>query len=395
VYASHFREDFEDATGFGWNIGSTAFDWATLIANKDREIERLNRAYRDVLENSGVTILPARATLVDANTVAVGDRRLTARYILIATGARPFVPDAPGCRLGITSDQAFHLAEQPRRIVIVGGGYIAVEFAGIFNGLGSQVTQLYRGELFLRGFDDDVRAALAEAMRGKGIDLRFRTDVKAVEKTGAGRRVHLTDGSALDTDQVMFATGRLPRIEGLGLSQAGVEVDADGAICVDEYSRTRAGNIYAVGDVTNRVNLTPVALAEAGAFVETVFRGHPTPMDYRDIPTVVFGQPSLGAVGLTEQIARSRFAEVDVYRSKFRPLKHTLSGRGETVLLKLVVDRASDRVVGAHMLGPEAGEIIQGIAIAMKCGATKKQFDATIGVHPTVAEEWVTMRTPA
>jgi len=393
VYASHYREDFEDSAGFGWSVDSPRFDWATLIRNKDREIQRLNTVYAGLLERAGVELIRARASLADAHTICIGDRTVTARYILIATGGRPFVPPLPGCELGITSDDAFHLPALPRRIVIIGGGYIAVEFAGIFNGLGVEVIQLYRDDLFLRGFDEEIRRELAGDMRRKGIDLRFNADVLRLEPAGDGVAAVLCDGASIEADRVMFATGRIPRIEGLGLEKANVRVDADGSVVVDAYSRTNIENIYAIGDVTDRMNLTPVALAEASALVQTLFHENPTSMDYRNIPTAVFGQPSLACVGLTEAAARRELGEIDVYRSAFRPLKHTLSGRGERTLMKLLVERATGRVVGAHMLGPEAAEIIQGIAIAIRCGATKQQFDATIGVHPTIAEEWVTMRT--
>ena len=392
VYASHFREDIQDAAGFGWTIEGQRFDWQMLIRNKDREIARLNGVYRSLLEKSGVRIVAGRARVTDPNTVEVGQQKFTGRYILIATGGRPAVPELRGSELGITSDDAFHLKELPERIVVVGGGYIAVEFAGIFNGMGSRVTQVYRGPLFLRGFDEDARALLVDAMRAKGIDVRFNTHVIRLEHQGKMIGAQMSDGSVLEADQVLWATGRTPRTDGLGLNEVGVELDEKGAVRVDEYSRTSVPSIYAVGDVTHRMNLTPVALAEAGAVVQTLFNHNPQKMDYRDIPTVVFGQPSLAAVGLTEADARTRCGEIDVYRTAFRPLKHTLSGRDEKVLIKLIVDRTTDRVVGAHMVGPEAGEIIQGIAIAMKCAATKKQFDSTIGVHPTIAEEWVTMR---
>jgi glutathione reductase (NADPH) len=313
----------------------------------------------------------------------------------VATGGWPWKPPIPGEEHLITSNDAFHLEELPGRVVIGGGGYIAVEFAGIFRGLGARVTLVHRGNLFLRGFDDDLRAALAAEMRKRDIDLRFARTVERIERTPSGLRATLSDGGSLETDVVMSAMGRKPNTSGIGLEQAGVELDGEGAVRVDPLSRSSVPNIYAIGDCTNRLNLTPVAIAEARAFVETVFRGNPTPMDYRDVPTAVFSQPNLGTVGLTEAEARERLAGVDVYRSKFRPLKHTLSGRDEQAVLKLVVDRATDRVVGCHMMGADAGEIIQGLAIALRGNATKAQFDATIGIHPTSAEEFVTMREKA
>jgi len=373
-------------------VGERRIDWRELIARKDREIERLNGLYRRLLEAAGARIVEGHAVVVDAHTVAIEGRRYTARTLLIATGGWPWKPGIPGVENAITSNEAFHLETLPRRVLIVGGGYIAVEFAGIFKGLGAEVIQAYRGPLFLRGFDDDLRAALAAEMRVRGIDLRFDTTIVAIERGDGSLRVRLGDGQATEVDQVMLATGRIPNTGGIGLEEAGVELDRVGAIRVDPLSRSSVPSIYAIGDCTNRMNLTPVAIAEARAFVETAFRQNPTPMDYRDVPTAVFSQPSLGTVGLTEAEARERFTAIDVYRSTFRPLKHTLSGRDEKTLMKLVVDRATDRVLGCHMIGPDAGEIIQGFAVALRCNATKAQFDATVGIHPTAAEEFVTMR---
>jgi glutathione reductase (NADPH) len=395
VYASEFADDFEDAGGFGWAVGERRIDWRELIARKDREIERLNGLYRRLLETAGARIVEGHAVVVDAHTVAIEGRRYTARTLLIATGGWPWKPGIPGVENAITSNEAFHLEKLPRRVLIVGGGYIAVEFAGIFKGLGAEVIQAYRGPLFLRGFDDDLRAALAAEMRERGIDLRFDTTIVAIERADGSLRVRLSDGQAAEVDQVMLATGRTPNTRGIGLEEAGVKLDRVGAVRVDPLSRSSVPSIYAIGDCTNRMNLTPVAIAEARAFVETAFRQNPTPMDYRDVPTAVFSQPSLGTVGLTEAEARERFATIDVYRSTFRPLKHTLSGRDEKTLMKLVVDRATDRVLGCHMISPDAGEIIQGFAIALRCNATKAQFDATVGIHPTAAEEFVTMREKA
>ena len=395
VYASHFAEDFEDARrGFGWSLGEASHDWATLIENKDREIERLNGVYEKLLDEAGVERFWGRATVAGPHSVALGARTLSARTILVATGGWPALPDVPGREHAITSNEIFSLAELPRRILIVGGGYIAVEFAGILHGLGAQVTQLYRGPLFLRGFDRDVREVLADEMRKKGLDLRFDLNVTRIERAGSALRVSLTDGSLHEADQVMFATGRRPNTADLGLEAAGVTLSKNGAVAVDEYSRSSVESIYAVGDVTDRINLTPVAIHEAMCFARTLFADTPTAPIHDNVPAAVFSQPAVGTVGLTEELARQRFGEVDVYRSRFRPLKHTLTGSDETTLMKILVDRASDRVLGIHMVGPEAGEIIQGFAVAIQCGVTKAQLDATVGIHPTSAEELVTMREP-
>ncbi len=392
VYASHFADDFEDAAGFGWTLGERKFDWSKLIANKNAEITRLNGIYQKMLEGSGVKIIDGTARLEDAHTVVVGDERYTAEYILVAVGGWPVVPDIPGKDLAITSNEAFFLDDLPERVLVVGGGYISVEFAGIFHGLGSQVTQLYRGPLFLRGFDDDMRTFLADEMRKKKIDLRFDTNITALAKTDGGIQATLTDGSTHEADVVMYATGRAPMTANLGLEAAGIELNSKGAVVVDEYSKTSVDDIYAVGDVTDRINLTPVAIREGHAVSDTLFGNKSSKADHVDVPSAVFSQPPMGSVGLTEAEARAQYGAVDIYKSDFRAMKHTLSGSDEKVLMKLIVDRASDRVVGCHMIGPEAGEIIQGIGIAVKCGATKAQFDATVGIHPTTAEELVTMR---
>ncbi len=394
VYASHYSEDFEDAAAYGWTVSQRRFDWTPLIENKNREIARLQGVYRELLEQAGVERIEGRACIVDPHTVRVGDRRFTAEHILVATGGWPSVPETPGIEHAITSNEAFHLKELPRRVILVGGGYIAVEFASIFNGFGVETVQLYRGPLFLRGFDDDVRKALAEEMRGKGIDLRFNLNVQKIEKTHASVVATLTDGSTLEADQIMYATGRLPATRDMGLVEAGVELNSKGAIIVDEYSRSTVPSIWAIGDVTDRIKLTPVAIHEGIALAQTLFGNRPTKPDHEDVPSAVFSQPQIGAVGLTEARARERYREIEIYRSHFRPLKHTLTGRDEKTMLKLIVDGASNRVIGAHMVGPDAGEIIQGIAIAVKCRATKAQFDATIGIHPTTAEEFVTLRAP-
>ena len=392
VYAAHYAQDFEDAAGYGWSLGEGTFDWSTLVANKDKEIDRLNGIYIRNLEASGVKIFEKRGVLVNAHTVDLEGEQVTAETILVATGARPMMPDVLGIEHAITSDEAFHLEQLPDRIIIVGGGYIAVEFAGIFHGLGVEVTQLYRGEQILRGFDRDIRDTLAGEMRREGIDLRVDARVTAVEKTDAGLTLELDGGGTLETDMVLYATGRVPNTESLGLEAAGVELGNNGAINVDEYSQSSVPNIYAVGDVTDRMALTPVAIAEAMAFAETVYGGNPTAMDYGTIAGAVFSQPSVGTVGYTEEEARAEFGDLDVYKSGFTPLKHTLTGRGERTMMKLVVERATDRVLGLHMVGPEAGEIAQSMAVALKMGATKAQFDATVSVHPTAAEEFVTMR---
>jgi glutathione reductase (NADPH) len=395
VYASQFSAAFEDARGFGWTIGDNTFDWGRLIANKDREIDRLNEVYRTLLEGSGVSILEGRARLVDRHTVDVGGNRYTADKILIASGGRPHVVDIPGAEYGISSDEVFYLPTLPRRIVIVGGGYIAVEFAGIFNGLGSEVHLLHRGPLFLRGFDDDVRTTLAAEMTRRGVRLRFDTRPTQIARHGDGVVVALPDGSQIQADVVLCGTGRVPNTSDLGLEQLGVELTDRNAVVVDQFSESSVSGIYAIGDCTDRRALTPVALAEAMAFVETVFKANPTSVSYSNVPSAVFSQPSVGTVGLTEDEARRDGFDVRIFRSTFRPMVHTLSGRDERTMMKLVVDRVNDRVLGVHMVGPDAGEIIQGMAVALTCGATKAQFDATIGIHPTAAEEFVTMRDEA
>jgi glutathione reductase (NADPH) len=395
VYAARFREDLEDAAAYGWDAQAT-FSWPTLIANKDREIARLEGIYRALLESAGVTLIAGRATLADRHTVQVGQRRCTAAHILIATGGRPVLPVIPGNEHAITSDEAFQLPELPSRVLIVGGGFIAVEFAGIFHGLGAEVTLAYRGEQILRGFDDDVRRHLHDELVRKGIDVRLHCQLAGIERRAGGSLVAAltTSGQAgrLEVDAVMFATGRVPATSGLGLEAAGVALDAQGAVSVDEYSTTNVPGIHAVGDVTNRLALTPVAIREGAALATTLFGGRRVAVDHREVPHAVFSQPPVGTVGLSETAAVAAFGEVDVYATTFRPLKHTLSGRSERTLVKLVVDAASQRVVGAHMVGPDAPEIIQGIAIAVKAGLTKEQFDATVALHPTAAEEFVTLR---
>ncbi len=393
VYASKYAEEFEDAVGFGWTSEKVSFDWSTLIANKDQEIERLSRAYIRNLELAGVELVMGRAVLEDRHTIRIGDRRITARIILIATGATSFVPrHLPGHEFAITSNEAFNLERLPSRICIVGGGYIAVEFAGIFSGLGVETILIYRGEKILRGFDNDLRDHLSAEMQKKGIEIRTKADVTRIERSGDGVRVTLEDGKAFGAGQIMFATGRIPNVMDLGLENAGVELTPHYAVKVDGYSKSNVENIYAVGDVTNRVNLTPVAIREGQAFADTVFGGKDIRVDHANIPTAVFSQPEIGTVGLTEELARQSYQTVDIYKANFKPMQHTLSGRDERMLMKLVVDGETDRVLGCHICGPGAGEMAQLLGIAVKTGATKADFDATMAVHPTAAEELVTMR---
>ncbi len=396
VYASAFREELEEAAaGYGWTVGDVRFDWSTLIASKNREIERLNGVYARLLDDAGVERFEGRATLVDPHTVAMGDRRFTARHILVATGSKPHRPrEIEGVEHAITSDEAFYLKELPRRVLVVGGGYIAVEFAGIFHGLGSEVTQIYRGPVFLRGFDDDIRRHLAEEMRHKGIDLRFDRVPVSIESTTDGVRATLDSGEVVLADVLLCATGRHPNSRGIGLERIGVELGADGAIVVDEYSNSSLPSIHAIGDVTNRINLTPVALHEGICLANTLFNDTPMRPVHEAVPAAVFSQPPVGTVGLTESDARARFGEIDIYRSTFRALKHTLTGSRTRTLMKLVVDRKTQRVLGVHMVGHDASEIVQGFAVAVKAGLSKAQLDATIGIHPTAAEEFVTMRQP-
>jgi len=388
-YAAHLREDFHVARSFGWSLGEPQFDWGTLLANKDREIARLNAVYESVLAKAGAQILRGRASVVDAHTVELGGKRHSARHILVATGSWPHPPEIPGCELAITSNEAFHLEKLPRRALVVGGGYIAVEFASIFRGLGVETTLAYRGARLLRGFDAELGERLAGEMRKKGVVIRLQANPARLDK---GIRVTYEDGTAQEVDLVMFATGRRPNTAGLGLEAAGVKLAADGAVAVDTYGRSSVASIHAIGDVTNRLNLTPVATAEGMALAKTLFRDEPTAMDHENVPTAVFCNPNVAAVGLSEERARERHGRVEVYKTTFRALRLTLGAHEERTFMKLVVDAASQRVLGAHMIGPDAGEILQGIAIAVKLGATKAQFDATIGIHPTAAEEFVTMR---
>lgn len=391
VYASHFAEEFSDAASFGWQLDTPRFNWPTLLANKDKEIARLEKIYQRNLDAAGVDIIQERAELLDAHTIKIGDRRITAEYILIATGSTPFMPDIAGKVHAISSNEAFYLDSLPSHITIAGGGYIAVEFAGIFNGLGVDVTLVHRGDKILRGFDDDIRSHLQAEMAKKGVEIRLNTQIAAIEKTTKGFDVRLSDDSTQTTGQVMIATGRKPNIAGLGLEKVGVKLTDDGRIAVDAFSRTNIKNIFAVGDVSNRVQLTPIAIREGAAFAETIFNNNPQKIDQHFIPMAVFSQPSVGTVGLTEEEARETH-EVDIYKSVFRPLKHTLSGSEEKTLVKLLVDKKTDKILGVHIVGADSAEVIQAIGIAVTMGATKAQFDATIAVHPTMAEEIVTMR---
>jgi glutathione reductase (NADPH) len=392
AYAAHYREDFAVARSFGWTTGEPGFDWKVLVANKDREIARLNGVYESLLTGAGVTILRGRASVVDAHTVEVNGARHAAKHILVATGSWPQVPQIPGRELAITSNEAFFLEALPRRALVVGGGYIALEFASIFNGLGVETTLAYRGPRLLRGFDAELGEHIAGEMRKKGIVIRLQSNPAKLER---GIRITYEDGSTQAVDLVLFATGRKPNTAGLGLEGAGVALAADGTVVVDACGKSSVDSIYAIGDVTNRLNLTPVATAEGMAVAKTLFGGEPAPFDHENVPTAVFSDPNVATVGLGEEAARASHGAVDVYKTSFRALKHTLGGHEERTFMKLVVDAASQRVLGAHMIGPDAGEIIQGVAIAVKLGATKAQFDATIGIHPTAAEEFVTMRQKA
>jgi glutathione reductase (NADPH) len=394
VYASHFAEDFEDAAGFGWETGPAKFSWPRLIRAKDIEIDRLNAVYLRLLSDSGVTLYNGHGSFIDPHTLRVGDQTITAERVLIATGGAPWKPEIPGIEHAITSDEAFYLEDLPPRVAIVGGGFIACEFAGIFNGLGSQVTQLYRGDAVLRGFDHDVRRVVGTELVRKGIDLKLESDVLSITKADSGLQLALSSGDTLEVDQVMYATGRVPLVRNLRLSEIGLDVKADGRIEVDEFSKTNMDHIYAVGDVTSRVNLTPVALYEGHSFADTVFGGQERPVNHEYVPSAVFSQPPVGTVGFSEEDAVNHFGPVDVYLSEFRPMKNTLSGREEKAMMKLIVERPGQKVVGIHIVGPDAPEIVQGFAIAVKAGLTKELFDCTIGIHPTAAEELVTMRSP-
>ncbi|KQB53572.1 glutathione reductase [Pseudomonas endophytica] len=396
VYGAHFADDFEQASGFGWSLGDADFDWATLIANKDREIHRLNGIYRNLLVNSGVTLLEGHAKLTGPNEVEVNGQRHTAKHILIATGGWPQIPDIPGREHAISSNEAFFLKALPKRVLVVGGGYIAVEFAGIFHGLGAKTSLLYRGDMFLRGFDGAVRKHLHEELTKRGMDVQFNADIARIDKQADGSlKATLKDGRELEADCVFYATGRRPMLDNLGLENTHVKLDKRGFVEVDDQYQSAEPSILAIGDVIGRVQLTPVALAEGMAVARRLFKPEQyRPVDYRMIPTAVFSLPNIGTVGLSEEQAIEDGHKVQIFESSFRPMKLTLTECQERTLMKLVVDADTDKVLGCHMVGPEAGEIVQGLAIALKAGATKQHFDETIGVHPTAAEEFVTMRTP-
>ncbi|MFU8789258.1 MAG: glutathione-disulfide reductase [Methylobacter sp.] len=395
VYASQFQEQFQAAGGFGWTLELPSFNWASLIASKNQEIKRLQAIYRSRLQQSGVRVITGRAKVLDAHTVAVDTAQYSAERIVITTGGWPFVPDIAGKQHIVTSDDMFFLEQLPKRIIIVGGGYIAVEFAGILHGLGVDTTLCHRGEKLLSGFDQDIQNFLAAEMTRKGIKLLFNTDIAAIENADDAFAVQLIDGSKMTTDLVLYATGRTPNSTGFGLETLGVELDDDGAIKVNDNYQTNVPSIYALGDVTNRVNLTPVAIAEGVALVNALYAKQPRPVDYDNIPTAVFSRPDIGSVGLTEAQAREKYPDIDIYQTRFTPMKNALSGQDEKTLMKMIVVRSTDRVVGLHMVGSDAPEIIQGMAVAIRAGATKAVFDSTIGVHPTAAEEFVSLRQQA
>ena len=396
VYGAHFAEDFEQASGFGWTLGESTFDWATLIANKDREINRLNGIYRNLLVNSGVTLIEGHARITGPNEVEVNGQRHSAKHILIATGGWPQIPEIAGREHAISSNEAFFLKALPKRVLVVGGGYIAVEFAGIFHGLGAQTSLLYRGDMFLRGFDGAVRKHLHEELTKRGMDIQFNADIARIDKQADGSlKATLKDGRELEADCIFYATGRRPMLDNLGLEATGVKLDKRGFVEVDDLYQTAEPSILAIGDVIGRVQLTPVALAEGMAVARRLFKPEQyRAVDYAMIPTAVFSLPNIGTVGLSEEQAVEDGHAVQVFESSFRPMKLTLTDCQERTFMKLVVDANTDKVLGCHMVGPEAGEIVQGLAIALKAGATKQHFDETIGVHPTAAEEFVTMRTP-
>lgn len=398
VYASRYSEDFDDSAGFGWKIPHREFSWETLIANKDREIARLEGLYRKNLSGAGVTVIEDRATIVDPHTVRFerSGKHLSVGNILVATGGHPFVPaDIIGRELAITSNEAFHLPRQPRHVLVVGGGYIAIEFAGIFNGLGTRTHLVHHGDEILRGFDREIRERLRHELQKRGIDVHLKTSVTEIHAENGRKRVRLSDHTELVVDEVMFATGRRPNTDGLGLDRCGVALDDRGAVKVDAAFRSSVPNIFAVGDATNRVNLTPIAIREGAAFAETIYNNNPTTVDHNDIPTAVFGTPEVGVVGLAEDDARAQGFAVDVYKTAFRPMRATMSGRDTLIFMKLVVDGASQRVLGCHVMGEAAAEMIQCVAIAVKMRATKRDFDATIALHPSAAEELVLLKTKA
>jgi glutathione reductase (NADPH) len=391
VYGAQFADTFEDARGFGWDVTPPRFDWPTLIANKNKELDRLEGIYRSLLKDC--TLFEARATLEDAHTIALSNgKRVTAETIIVATGSHPVTPQIPGIEHVISSNEALDLPQLPRHIVIVGGGYIALEFANIFSGLKAQVTLIIRGEEVLNGFDDDVRVDIAKEMRQRGITIRTRTELARIDKIQGGFTAHTKAGEEISADLIMYATGRKPNVKNMGLEEVGVKLHADGRVLVDEWSKTSVANIYAIGDVTDRLNLTPVAIAEGRAIAETLYNNNPMKISHQNVATAVFSQPPIGTVGFSEREARKRGHTLDIYRARFRPMKNTMSGREERTMMKLVVDRPTQKVLGVHMVGVDSPEIVQCLAVAIICGATKQQFDATMAVHPTAAEEFVTMR---
>lgn len=395
VYASQYNNAFKDSQGFGWSGTTAKFDWSTLRDNKTKEISRLNNVYDNMLNDAGVEVINGRGRFVDRHTVVVNNQTYTAERILIATGSWPYIPNFPGSEYAITSNEIFDLADFPKRIIVVGGGYIAVEFAGIFNGLGAQTTQLYRGPLFLRGFDRDIREFAAKEISASGVDLRFNSNIAAIEKQSDGSlKASLEDGNSIEADTILYATGRKPNLQDMGFDNIDIELDDNGAIKIGENFQTSEDNIYALGDITAGMDLTPVALAEGMAFAKTLYNHEATTVDYNTIPTAVFCQPNIGTCGLSEEAAKEKYSDITVYDSNFRAMKHTIGGRTERTYLKMIVATKTDRVVGIHMVGEDAGEIIQGMAVAMKAGATKAIFDSTLGIHPTTAEEFVTMRSP-
>ena len=393
VYGTHFAEEFNNARGYGWAACNPQLDWTTLIDAKNSELQRLEDVYHNILSSSNVREILGTGHIVDKHSVEVNGTVYTSEYILIATGGKPVTPNIPGIENVINSDQALELKKLPKNIVIVGSGYIAIEFAGIFNAVGVETHLMFRADTVLRGFDTHIREVLGDELVKKGINLHAKVEITAIEKTDTGYRLMLDNGQTKETELVMYATGRRPNSSGIGLESVGVRINSQGAVLVDNMSKTAADNIYAIGDVTDRLNLTPVALEEGMAAVETIFGKNPTIIDYTNVASAVFSQPPVGCVGLTEDDARENY-DVDIYLSSFKPMKHTLSGSDERAMIKLIVDKKSDRVLGCHMVGTDSPEIIQGFAVAVKCGATKSQFDATLGIHPTSAEEFVTMRTP-
>ena len=393
VYASEYFEELEDSAAYGWNIDINSFSWETLLKNKDNEIDRLNEIYKKILRNNNVELFESRGTFIDNHTLQVGNKRITADKILIATGGTPFLPNIEGINNVITSNEAFHLKKLPKKIIINGGGYIAVEFASIFNGLGSNVTIVYRGDQILKGFDNSIRNFLSDEIKKKGINIETSKEIVSIEAFESGKTVRINDDSKIYADAVMFATGRIPNTGGLGLENVCVEKNSNGAVLVDSSHKTTVSNIYAIGDVTDKLNLTPVALNEGISFADSVFGKKNNIMDYSQIPTAVFSLPNVATVGLTEEEARGKFENIEIYESSFRSLKHTLTGRNELTFMKIVVDSLSKKVLGFHMVGSEAGEIIQGLAVSLKIGVTKDQLDSVLGIHPSSAEEFVTMRT--